>query len=126
VQEIIDLERAALARWCDGDPGGFLEISAPDVVYFDPFLDRRLDGLARLTDYYEALRGTVRATSFELLDPKVTPAGEAAVLSFNFVSTGDGGAVSRWNCTEAYRRDPVGWRIIATHWSLTGPARQED
>jgi ketosteroid isomerase-like protein len=126
VQEIIDLERAALARWCDGDPDGFLEISAADVVYFDPFIDRRLDGLARLTDYYEALRGTVRATSFELRDPKVTLAGDAAVLAFNFESTGDGGEVTLWNCTEAYRRDPAGWRIIATHWSLTGPARQKD
>lgn len=42
--EIIALERGALERWCQGDPDGFLEISAPDVVYFDPFLDKRLDG----------------------------------------------------------------------------------
>lgn len=34
---IIGLEKAALTRWGKGDPDGFLEISAPDVVYFDPF-----------------------------------------------------------------------------------------
>ena len=27
----------------EGDPSGFLGICAPDVVYFDPFLDVRLD-----------------------------------------------------------------------------------
>jgi hypothetical protein len=50
-QQVIQLERQALQRWCNGDPSGFLEISAPGVVYFDPFLERRIDGLAALTDY---------------------------------------------------------------------------
>ena len=45
--EIIALERAALDRWGAGDPSGYLEISAPDVTYFDPFLERRLDGWRR-------------------------------------------------------------------------------
>jgi len=69
--EIIQLEKCALERWCRGDPSGFLEISAPDVVYFDPFLERRLDGLPALTGYYESLRGKVSASHFELLHPRV-------------------------------------------------------
>jgi len=32
---IIATERAALDRWGKGDPSCFLEICAPDVVYFD-------------------------------------------------------------------------------------------
>jgi hypothetical protein len=32
---ILTMERQALTRWCNGDPSGFLEISAKDVVYFD-------------------------------------------------------------------------------------------
>ena len=43
-ETIIQMERAALDRWGRGDPSGFLEISAPDVVYFDPFQGRRIDG----------------------------------------------------------------------------------
>jgi len=34
---IVAMERAALERWGRGDPDGFLDISAPDVSYFDPF-----------------------------------------------------------------------------------------
>ena len=46
--QIINMERAALDRWGRGDPDGFLEISAPDVAYFDPFLPERIDGLSAL------------------------------------------------------------------------------
>jgi hypothetical protein len=30
----------------------------------------------------------------------------------------------RWNCTEVYRRDAGGWRIIQTHWSFTNAGRR--
>lgn len=115
---VIDIERAALDRWGRGDPSGFLEICAPDVTYFDPFLDRRLDGLEALTRYYESLRGKVHVDRHELLNPRVAAFGDAAVLTFNYESWTDG-AVHRWNCTEVYRRTPAGWRIVHTHWSLT-------
>lgn len=120
-EAILRLEEGALARWCRGDPGGFLELAAPDVSYFDPFLPRRLDGLGALTAYYEGLRGKISAERFELLHPTVVLAGGAAVLTFNFVSWA-AGAVHRWNCTEVYRRDVPGWRIVQTHWSFTAPS----
>lgn len=120
-QQILGLERAALERWCKGDPSGFLELSAPDVVYFDPFLERRLDGRDALASYYEGLRGQVSATQLEIIHPKVTIEGDMAVLTFNFVSRGSGGAQHRWNCTEVYLRRNARWLIIQTHWSLTKP-----
>lgn len=120
--EIIALERAALERWSRGDPGGFLELSDPDVVYFDPFQPRRLDGISNLTAFYETLRGQVQLDRFELISPKVQVLGEGAVLTFNFIShTGD--EEQRWNCTEAYVRKSGQWRIVQTHWSLTGPPK---
>ena len=118
-EQLIALERQALERWCHGNPSRFLELSAPDVAYFDPFLDRRLDGLPALTDYYESLRGRVSVADFELVNPVVQVLGDAALLTFNFRSVDRAGVEQRWNCTELYRRDPTGWHIIHTHWSLT-------
>lgn len=116
---IIGLEKAALTRWGNGDPNGFLEISAPDVVYFDPYQEMRIDGLPALTAYYEGLRGKVHFDRFELLNPCVHRAGDLAVLTFNYKSYA-GDQVSRWNCTEAYRREPDGrWLIVQSHWSYT-------
>ena len=118
---ILKLEERALTRWCQGDPSGFLEISARDVVYFDPFQERRVDGLEALTAYYDGLRGKIFAARTEIVRPLVQVLGNAGVLTFQLVSTGSGGEVHRWNCTELYRRDPQGWRIVQTHWSFTAP-----
>ncbi len=114
----IAMERAALDRWGKGDPSGYLEISAPAVVYFDPFLERRLDSLEALTRYYEALRGQVRIDRDEIINPNVQVCREAAVPTFNYVSyTGE--TQIRWNCTEVYQRQSSRWLIIQTHWSIT-------
>jgi catechol 2,3-dioxygenase-like lactoylglutathione lyase family enzyme/ketosteroid isomerase-like protein len=114
---ILALERAAQERWAKGDPSGFLEISAPDVVYFSPSEEKRLDGLEALTKVYEAGRGKIHVDRYEFLHPKVQVCGDAAVLTYNFVGK-SGGKEDRWNCTEVYRRTPDGWRIIHTHWSF--------
>lgn len=116
--EIIALERAALDRWGAGDPSGYLEISAPEVSYFDPFIERRIDGLEALAAWYAPLRGTIHVDHYEMLAPSVQVYGEVAVLTFNLVSH-SGATAMRWNCTEAYRHDKEGWRIVQTHWSIT-------
>lgn len=120
-QTIIGMERAALARWGRGDPSGFLDISAENVVYFDPFQARRLNGLAELRALYESIRGQVQIARFELIDPVVQAVDDMAVLTFNYVAEGTNEATSRWNCTEVYRHEAGRWRIIQTHWSFTQP-----
>ena len=115
---IIALESAALERWGNGDPSGFLEISAPDVVYFDPYQERRIDGIKSLTALYESIRGMVYVDRFELLNPLVQLGGELVVLTFNYVSFVSDKA-TYWNCTEVFRQDNKHWKIIQTHWSYT-------
>jgi ketosteroid isomerase-like protein len=115
---ILALERAALDRWGKGDPGGYLEISAPDVTYFDPFQERRIDGLRNLTDLYDPFRGKIKIDRDEIIDPRVQVIGDAAILTFRFVSHGSEG-VMRWNCTEVYQHLDSAWKIVHTHWSFT-------
>jgi ketosteroid isomerase-like protein len=119
-QEILALERAALDRWGKGDPGGFLEISDPTVVYFDPFQPRRVDGLEALSAIYADLRGKISIDQAEIIDPSVQVHGEVATLTFRFNSQGSEREM-HWNTTEVYRRTQDGWRIIHSHWSFTQP-----
>ncbi len=115
---VFALERAAMQRWCSGDPDGFLELSAPDVVYFDPFQKTRLDGIDALRALYDSFRGQISADWYEFIDAKVQTIGEeGAVLTFQFRSR-SGDVEYFWNCTEVYRKDAGDWRIIQTHWSL--------
>jgi len=115
---IIAMECTALDRWIRGDPSAFLEICAPDVVYFDPYREKRLDGLEALTALYKELKGKFLLDRYELINPLVQVVGDAAVLTFNYVSYA-GEAEYRWNCTEVYRRNVDHWEIIQTHWSYT-------
>ena len=119
--EALALERAALARWCRGDPGGFVEISDDEVSYFDPFVARRIDGRTALAAYYAGLAGQISEIAWEVIDPMVTDIGDVAILSYRCRSWGERGAMVSWNCTEVFRRRPEGLRLIHTHWSLTAP-----
>lgn len=116
-ETILEMERAAMDRWGKGDPDGFLEICDPDVTYFDPFQQKRFDGIEALKQLYDSLRGQVRIDRYEFVNPKVQAAGEMAVLTFNFDSW-TGSDRYYWHTTEVYRRTNQGWRIIHTHWSI--------
>ena len=131
-ETIIAMERAALDRWGNGDPSGFLEINAPEVTYFDPDLERRLDGLEALRDLYAPLEGLIHIDRYEMINPKVQVHGDTAVLTFNLISynssdePGGWTVTSRWNTTEVYSRIDGEWKIISTHWSYIRPLAQEE
>lgn len=120
LEQLLQLERAAMKRWAVGDPGAFLELSSPDVSYFDPFVPARVNGIEELRALYEGLRGQVHLDTFDFLNPRVQAAGDMAVLTFQFVSTGPGGP-NRWNTTEVYRRSHGRWNIVHSHWSFSQP-----
>jgi hypothetical protein len=121
-QKIISLEKAALDRWGKGDPSGFIEISADDVCYFDPFLESRIDGKQALIDLYETLRGKIFIDSYEMINPHVQINDNTAVLTFNYKSQ-SGESINKWNCTEVYQRSSEDWQIIQSHWSITKAAK---
>ena len=57
-QEIIALERSALDRWITFDPQGYLDLGAPELTYFDPYRDKRVDGLQALKALLEPCQAT--------------------------------------------------------------------
>lgn len=122
---IVALERAALDRWGKGDPQGYLDTYAPEITYFDPVGERRVDGLPAMQALYHPLTGKIRIDHYDMIEPKVQHAGDVAVLSYNLVShaklaNGDS-VVVRWNSTAVYQRVAGNWRIIHSHWSFTKP-----
>lgn len=127
---VVSLERSALDRWIRGDPDGYLSLYARDATYFDPFREKRIDGLDDLNARLATMRGmTLPFTEprYEMIDPVVQVEGNIAVLTFNLVNYGKpaGSAseavLARWNASEIYRELDRTWRIIHTHWSFTQP-----
>ena len=123
-EEILTLERAALDRWGNGDPSGFLELYASDVSYFDPVTATRIDGHQAMVDYYHPFVGKINVPRYEMLNPHVTVEGDMALLTYNLVNyiptAGGGESIgTRWNSTVVYRRDGKTWKTIHSHWSFT-------
>jgi ketosteroid isomerase-like protein len=123
---VIALERGALERWGQGDPQGYLEIYAPELTYFDPVQEKRIDGLDAMKAMYAPYAGTIKVDRFDMIDPAVQHHGDVAVLTFNLLShrtqpDGSEAVIARWNSTEVYRRMNGTWRIIHSHWSYIKP-----
>ena len=123
---IIAMERAALDRWGKGDPQGYVEIMAPEITYFDPVHEKRVDGLVAMKELLAPITGKISVSRFDMIAPKVQHHGDVALLTFNLISyqrqaDGSEKAVARWNSTETYARVDDEWRIIHSHWSFIKP-----
>ena len=69
--KIIGMEKAALDRWGKGDPEGYLEIMDKGLTYFDPFVEKRLDGLDTMREFLKPFTGKIKVDRFDMLNPKV-------------------------------------------------------
>jgi ketosteroid isomerase-like protein len=120
--DLLGLEDSAMERWRHGEPWGFWELSAPDVSYFDPETDGRLDGAEALRRLYAEVEGKIHYDVSEYIAPRVQVFGDVAVLSYHYRSAdlqpdGAAGAATLWNTTEVFARIDGAWRIVHTHWS---------
>jgi ketosteroid isomerase-like protein len=120
---ILSLEKAAMERWRNGDPMGFVDLSAEDISYVDPGLTKPIIGLEEFKAYMKQLEEKFHYQKSEFIDPKVVIAGEAALLSYNYRSsqlTPEGEVTSQtpWNATEVYFKRENEWKIVHTHWSF--------
>lgn len=119
--KIIAMEKTALDAWNNGDPDGYLRIYAADYTYFDPFLEKRIDSFAAIKEVYEAIRGQVSVSRYDMVNPVVQTGKDIAILTFNLHSY-SGDTVYKWNCTEVFKQQPdKEWKIIHTHWSFVRP-----
>jgi ketosteroid isomerase-like protein len=123
-ETILSLEKGAMERWRNGDPMGFVEISAEDICYMDPGLTKPILGLEEYRAAMQGVVGKIQYQGSEFIDPQVVVVGDAALLSYNYrstVLTPAGSIVSQtpWNATEVYFRREGEWRIVHTHWSYT-------
>jgi len=128
LEELVALERAALDRWIRLDPQGYLDLQAAEVTYFDPFTERRVDGLDAMrvrTEPMRSMKPPFTDPRYEMINPKVQRHGDIALLTFNLVNygtlNGSERVVARWNSTEVYSRIGDKWKIIHSHWSFTQP-----
>jgi ketosteroid isomerase-like protein len=120
---ILSLENAAMERWRNGDPLGFVELSADDILYVDVGQTRPIQGLESYRVYMQKLEGLIHYQKSEFIVPKVVISGDAVLLTYNYRSSvlspeGEVISYTPWNATEVYFKQRGGWKIEHTHWSF--------
>jgi len=121
--EILSLEKSAMERWRNGDPMGFVELSAEDILYVDVGQTKPIQGLEALRAYMQKLEGMIHYQKSEFIAPKVVISGDAALLTYNYrssVFSPEGAVISQtpWNATEVYFIREGEWKIVHNHWSF--------
>jgi ketosteroid isomerase-like protein len=119
-QEILALERGAMDGWRVGDPEPSLALLDPEITYFHDPVQERLRGLPAVRALFEPYRGRPLFDAYEIRDPEVQAAGEAAVLTYQLV-THRGATTDRWSSTEVFCKKQGRWRIVHAHWSRVQP-----
>jgi ketosteroid isomerase-like protein len=125
-EDIVALERSALDVWFTGDPQGYFDLYAPEVTYFDPNQEKRVDGLEAMKALFQKMKSPIIDPRYEMIGAKVQQHGDVALLTFNLNSYGKLAGqpetvLARWNSTEVYSRINGKWKIIHSHWSYIKP-----
>ncbi len=119
-QEIIALERSALDKWAQSNTGGYIDISADEITWFDfqPGAQLRVEGLPAVRNLLEPLTGNIPLHTYDLVDPKVQIYGNTAVLTFHWkASMTDGTPLGGWKATSVYTLKDGKWLQVHAHWS---------
>ena len=122
---IIAKEKILLDEWGKGHTMIFPQNSADEITYFDPSLEKRINGIQEFTKLLKPIENKFTIEKYEMLNPKVQVHGVVAVLSYNLVdySKNIQGEEQKfmWNSTEVYAKIKDDWKIIHSHWSFTKP-----
>lgn len=122
---IIAKEKQVLDEWGKGRTMVFPDNSAPEITYFDPSLEKRLDGKEAFAALCKSIEGKFTVDRYDMLDPKVQVYGEVAILTYNLIDYSEkAGSTEKtfsWNSTEVYHKEGRDWRIVHSHWSFTKP-----
>lgn len=124
-ERIIAKEKAILDEWGKGHTMIFPANCADGITYFDPSLDKRIDGVEEFTAHLKPVENKFTIEKYEMVDPEVQVHGEIAVLTYNLTNYARNprGEMQKfcWNTTEVYLNTGGDWKIIHSHWSFTKP-----
>src|SRR4030065_149522 len=81
------LEKAAMERWRHGDPLGFVELSAEDILYVDPGLTSPIQGLEAYRAYMKQVEGKGHYHRSEFIASRIVTVGDAALLTYKYRSS---------------------------------------
>jgi len=122
---IMEKIKSACERWASGDPMGFLECVAQDIIWIDDLgAQIPINGKETLGKYLENFKGQIPPHKHELLDPVFQFYGEIVIVNYRYQGTSDGAPDDPWKTTSVYRYIDGDWLSVHENWSLVKPPLQ--
>ena len=125
-EHIIGLEKAALAKWFNGDTSGYEQLwSKRSFTYFDAVVKERVENHADIVRFLKTIDGKLFADSYDFRNPRVQVGLDMAVLTYQlFAKTTL--IDMEYNCIEVYQKEDDGvWRVIHSTWSFIRPMEKD-
>ena len=109
---------AANDRWAAGDPMGFTECAATDIIWSDDLgAQNRVIGDEALKTYLEAFIGQIPPHEHVLIDPVFQFYDDVVVVSYRYQGTFEGEAAAPWKVTSVYRYADGDWLSVHENWT---------
>ena len=109
---------AANDKWAAGDPMGFTECAAPDIIWSDDLgAQNRVTGYEGLRTYLEAFKGQIPPHKHVLIDPVFQFYDDIVIISYRYQGTFEEEAGAPWKVTSVYRYEDGDWLSVHENWT---------
>ena len=110
--------KMANEKWASGDPMGFLECAAQDIVWIDDIAAQKpVSGYEALEKYLETLKGQIPPHEHELQDMMFQPYGDIVIVNYRYQGIFNGEPAEPWKVTSVYRYQDGDWLSVHENWS---------
>jgi hypothetical protein len=112
----------AAEKWSSGEPMGYVECAASDIVWIDVIgAQKPISGADALEKYLETFRGQVPHHKYKLLDPIFQVYGDIVIVTYRYQGVFDGKAADPWKVSSVYRYNNGDWLSVHENWSEVKP-----
>lgn len=122
-EHIVDLEKAALNLWFNGQTKGYSDLwSRESFSYFDGVVAQRIDSYNDIVKVLESIDGKLYAPDgYKFENPRVQLFGDTAILTYQLYAKTTL-IDMKYNCIEVYHKDKSGeWHVVHSTWSFIRP-----
>lgn len=123
-QHIIELEKAALDKWFNGDTSGYNHLwSRHNFSYFDSVITERIDSYEDIKKVLATIDGKLFADSYDFCTPRVQFSDDLSMGVLTYQLYAKTTLIDMaYNCIEVYHKESDGqWHVIHSTWSFIRP-----
>lgn len=116
---VMEKIQTANTKWASGDPLGFYDNSAEDIVWIDDLgPSKRVIGREALKPYLEGFKGVVPPHKHELYDFNFQHFGDIVIANYYYQGTLEGEKAPPWKAVSIFSYSDGDWYSVHENWTL--------